>query len=233
MDVRIGLFVVRDGDQHPAEVDTIRRCVDACTFPWMARCIPYLRTNHQRDYVPVIVEDRDGAGSYWPNAVIVMDPGATTATFLHEMGHAVEAAITRSYHDHQAIHAVLHGGSIPDDCRTWNERPHSRSAREAYAYWWSRRYGGGLGYSKTAYGPHDISPTVDTQLEQIIAAAAEGIDVYDDVPPDGTHAAAIEKATAAGVMSGFPDGTFRPGQPVTRGQLASILDGLGLFDWDT
>ena len=229
-DIRVGLFVIRDGTEHPAEVATIRRSVEACTFPWMARCIPYLRARHQRDHVPVVVEDRDGRGSYWPNAVIVMDPAATTATFLHEMGHAVDATITRDYDAHQEMHAVLHGGQLPDGCTSWNDRTHSRSAREAFAYWFSRRHGGGLGYSRTVYGPHDISPAVDDQLDAIIARYAEGIRVYSDVPPDGTHAAAIEKATARGVMTGNPDGTFEPMEPVTRGQLASILAGLGLLD---
>jgi chitinase len=38
-----------------------------------------------------------------------------------------------------------------------------------------------------------------------------------------THAAGIRALVGAGVASGFPDGTFRPGSPVTRAQLASML----------
>lgn len=38
-----------------------------------------------------------------------------------------------------------------------------------------------------------------------------------------THAGAIDRLTAAGIVSGFPDGTFRPHLTVTRAQMASVL----------
>ena len=38
-----------------------------------------------------------------------------------------------------------------------------------------------------------------------------------------THEAAITAVAAAGIAGGFPDGTFRPGAAVTRGQMASFL----------
>ncbi|WP_433750007.1 GH25 family lysozyme [Falsibacillus pallidus] len=40
----------------------------------------------------------------------------------------------------------------------------------------------------------------------------------------------IEKAIKSGVMKGHTDGTWGPNEPVTRGQLAVILDRLGLLD---
>jgi hypothetical protein len=40
---------------------------------------------------------------------------------------------------------------------------------------------------------------------------------------DSAHATAIAAVHAAGFASGYPDGTFRPHAPVTRGQLASFL----------
>ena len=48
-------------------------------------------------------------------------------------------------------------------------------------------------------------------------------DVFRDVLPGATHTAAIESMAAADVISGFPDGTFRPEAAVTRGQMASLL----------
>lgn len=42
---------------------------------------------------------------------------------------------------------------------------------------------------------------------------------------DTTHATAIRAVIAAGWVNGYPDGTFRPDEPVTRGQLGSILTG--------
>ncbi|MCI5604277.1 MAG: S-layer homology domain-containing protein, partial [Clostridia bacterium] len=40
----------------------------------------------------------------------------------------------------------------------------------------------------------------------------------------------IEKAADKKVVSGFEDGTFRPDDGVTRAQLCSILNRLGLLD---
>lgn len=40
----------------------------------------------------------------------------------------------------------------------------------------------------------------------------------------------IEKAADKGVVSGFDDGTFKPDEGVTRAQLCSILNRLGLLD---
>lgn len=40
---------------------------------------------------------------------------------------------------------------------------------------------------------------------------------------DNTHKDAIEWAAGQGLIKGYDDGTFRPNEPITRGQLASIL----------
>lgn len=40
----------------------------------------------------------------------------------------------------------------------------------------------------------------------------------------------IDKAKAAGIMAGYPDGTFKPDQAVTRAELAVILDRLRLLE---
>jgi 2',3'-cyclic-nucleotide 2'-phosphodiesterase (5'-nucleotidase family) len=46
---------------------------------------------------------------------------------------------------------------------------------------------------------------------------------FPDVPRGYTHRDAIERLAGASVVNGFRDGTFRPEQPVTRGQLATLL----------
>ena len=46
---------------------------------------------------------------------------------------------------------------------------------------------------------------------------------FRDVPSSATHAAAISAVAAAQIAGGFPDGTYRPEQPVTRGQMATFL----------
>jgi hypothetical protein len=46
---------------------------------------------------------------------------------------------------------------------------------------------------------------------------------FTDVSDANVHAANIDVMAEAGVVAGFPDGTFRPGLSITRGQLASLL----------
>ncbi|HSK22728.1 MAG TPA: S8 family serine peptidase [Egicoccus sp.] len=54
------------------------------------------------------------------------------------------------------------------------------------------------------------------------AADAEAPDAFGD--DDGsTHEAAINRLAAAGIAAGGSDGRFRPGDPVTRAQMASFL----------
>lgn len=51
-------------------------------------------------------------------------------------------------------------------------------------------------------------------------------DVNSSVTGSGYIASAVQK----GIISGFPDGTFRPYTPVTRGQMAIFLDNAFSFD---
>jgi hypothetical protein len=46
---------------------------------------------------------------------------------------------------------------------------------------------------------------------------------FKDVPPDHWAAEAVKEVVAKGIMKGFPDGTFRGDQPVTRYELAVTL----------
>ena len=48
--------------------------------------------------------------------------------------------------------------------------------------------------------------------------------MYKDVPANRWDAGSIERVTQSGLMSGYPDGTFQPDKPLTRGEMASILD---------
>jgi sialate O-acetylesterase len=47
--------------------------------------------------------------------------------------------------------------------------------------------------------------------------------VYADTPPDSWYLADVQRLHAAGAISGFPDGTFRPDQHITRQEAAAIL----------
>jgi acyl-homoserine-lactone acylase len=65
------------------------------------------------------------------------------------------------------------------------------------------------------------------QLASVVARALE----LDDLPtgpfPDvvgSVHAGAINALAEAGIVDGFVDGTFRPGAPISRAQVASLVD---------
>jgi hypothetical protein len=55
---------------------------------------------------------------------------------------------------------------------------------------------------------------------------------FTDAGPADWYFAYAEMTAAAGVMSGYPDGTFRPNAPATRAQVAKIL-GLGTLSEPT
>jgi hypothetical protein len=49
------------------------------------------------------------------------------------------------------------------------------------------------------------------------------IDQFGDVPPSNTFYSQIQCLSCRGIISGYADSTFRPNNPVTRGQLAKIV----------
>ena len=55
------------------------------------------------------------------------------------------------------------------------------------------------------------------------AIPAQAYVPYPDVPGSHPYRTAIEYLYATGVMEGFPDGTFRPDDPVTRQQFAKVI----------
>ena len=55
---------------------------------------------------------------------------------------------------------------------------------------------------------------------------AEAAGRFSDVPADAWYAEAVEWAADQGLMSGYGDGRFGPDDPVTRAQLATVLQRL-------
>jgi len=51
---------------------------------------------------------------------------------------------------------------------------------------------------------------------------------FNDVPPGSTFWLYVERVALHEVVSGYQDGTFRPQNPLTRGQLAKIAS-IGFF----
>jgi hypothetical protein len=52
---------------------------------------------------------------------------------------------------------------------------------------------------------------------------------FTDVSPDSSFYAAVRTLACRGIMGGYSDGTFRPNNPVTRGQLSKIVSGAAGF----
>jgi hypothetical protein len=76
--------------------------------------------------------------------------------------------------------------------------------------------------SVTATAPVQARPAADTGADRASAASFADVD-------GSTHAGLIRAVAEAGIAGGYPDGSFRPGEPVTRGQMATFLQrALGL-----
>jgi hypothetical protein len=80
------------------------------------------------------------------------------------------------------------------------------------------------GFVDGTFRPAD--PVIRGQMASFLDRALDlpaGQATFSDVPADHTHAAGIGAVAAAEITLGFPDGTFRPEDPVARGQMASFL----------
>ena len=81
----------------------------------------------------------------------------------------------------------------------------------------------------TGYPDGTFRPRDDVRRDQMAtfltaALFLEPVDpTFPDVPVDSPHYQAIGALDASGISRGFPDGTFRPRNVVTRGQMASFL----------
>ena len=65
--------------------------------------------------------------------------------------------------------------------------------------------------------------SVSTSVATSTATATACTITFSDVPTDHTFYANIRCLACRGILGGYPDGTFRPGNLVTRGQLAKIV----------
>lgn len=82
------------------------------------------------------------------------------------------------------------------------------------------------GVSASSFEPD--APVTREQMALLLARALKlsgtGGQAFSDAAQiDGWAGAAVQAATAAGYLHGFPDGTFRPLDPATRAQAATVL----------
>lgn len=129
---------------------------------------------------------------------------------------------------------ILEGG------QDWNQRVYSaqisgfsfgpfeddNGSVHEFAISWAELAGIVDGIDPTTFAPGQ--PVTRAQMATFLVntfdiPAATDTGVFPDVPADNVHAAAIDAAAAVGLAGGFDDGTYRPGDPVTRQQMASFL----------
>ncbi|HMA37989.1 MAG TPA: S-layer homology domain-containing protein [Chloroflexia bacterium] len=83
------------------------------------------------------------------------------------------------------------------------------------------------GYADGLFRPGN--PVTRGQLAKIVVAAGGGSLIsppsphFTDLPPSSVFYAFVETAVCRGLLSGYADGTVRPGAGATRGQIAKIV----------
>ena len=121
--------------------------------------------------------------------------------------------------------------------RLLNERPqkgviYSRDYKDIPDDLWSVTaisYMSKLGMVK-GYPDGNFMPRADITRAEFAAMATrfanitEGSKTFTDVPKDHWAYDVIQKAAEAGWISGYPDGSFKPDQPITRAEVVSITN---------
>jgi hypothetical protein len=72
----------------------------------------------------------------------------------------------------------------------------------------------------------------DTAVATAIATATPCTVTFSDVPASNTFYSNIRCLACSGIISGYDDGTFRPFNDITRGQIAKIVSNAASFDED-
>jgi hypothetical protein len=209
----------------------------ASNLPWhVLYTHPHRHWSNKTGRGQVRVQQQDGltVSRYWDRtSTIVManqQDWQIAKVFPHELGHALDHLLFDTDEKRDELHALLHQGNLPANCNnghwameSWDIGTHSAAPGEAVA--WAVAHLSGA-TSMTVYGPHSWDGIWADRIRQLFWSQAKGIQVFDDVQPDDTHADAIHRLASMGIIGGYPDGTFRPSGNVTRGQLATMLSRL-------
>jgi hypothetical protein len=97
-----------------------------------------------------------------------------------------------------------------------------------YYYIWVAEYNGLVtGYADGTFRPYNN--ITRGQTAKVVVLAAEwpllnpAMPTFSDVPTDNAFYTHIETAYCHEIIQGYADGTFRPGNPATRGQIAKVV----------
>jgi hypothetical protein len=164
-------------------------------------------------------------------------------TWTHEVGHAVDY-LTLTDAQRQKIMAFWRPlaqydpqgrHTTPHDCYTWNKAsdPYNMKQHESYAEAFVAAFAPTVWGERSPYGrfvhwPVDFSNVATAppiaHYDKIRQFTLEHpIMAFSDVPPTHTHAEGINWAAGEGIITGYPDGTFKPNDPVSRGAFATML----------
>jgi hypothetical protein len=127
------------------------------------------------------------------------------------------------------------GAPRPAQAQTATPPPCRISFRDVPVEYWANGYiewaycnGVVSGYSDGTFRPE--ATTTRSQIAKMVVVAARfpltlpaGAPHFADVPPASPFYVYVEVAWNHGILSGYADGTFQPGSPVTRAQLAKMI----------
>lgn len=224
-----------------AAVERIVETIDASTFPWW-RCIHTLRQNGKFPFAIEFMEPLDGADGYVSRNRMWLRPSHAMPTYeiiAHELAHVADLATLGSWNGRPWFNSVgsewrdqltelasWNGTESPPSTgwqpgalvnAEWNQRlVEAVTVPFTRAFWDDPRYhypGWRFAQTWTWDNPQ--------QVKDIFLSRS--LQVFSDVPEEHTHFEAINRLAADGIIGGFPDGTFKPGEPVTRAQLATII----------
>ena len=232
----IGPVLLEQSADLPVYHATVRDTL-ASDLPWHVLFThPHRHHSNKTGRGQVRVQQQDGltVSRYWERtSTIVMANQADWQigkVFPHEIGHALDHLLFTSDEARDELHALLHRGSLPVNCnagqwgmQSFNLATHSDAPAEVVAWAVSHLSGA---TSMTNYGPHSWDGIWAERIRDLFWSQAKGIQVFQDVPPDHAHADGIHRLAAMGIIGGYPDGTFRPAEPVTRAQFATMLSRL-------
>ena len=243
--MRAGIFELADG-VTPERADRFADTVAQIGYPWR-RILPKLRDDPDQAVVVRWDDTPQGTtGLYYGNRIeIVLADTEGRYTELtepfviaHEIGHLVDSAtldraarqnLTGLFHaspetyrrDETILNdVIIEWAHIHEHSEQWRSaNPYLHRINEAYADAFVAAFAPTIwdrDYHRFTHATSDTAEVRRLTLERDIM-------VFTDVPADHPHREGIERAAELELVQGYPDGTFRPEQPVSRGQLATIL----------
>lgn len=244
--MRLGLFELVDPPD--GQVSAVAETLDAIDYPWR-RIIPAVRRDPDQAVLIRWLDTGQQANGLYYGDRIEIHLGTRYAgwergvpfVLAHEIGHLVDgttltalerADLAALWHaspetyrrDETYLNGELieyaHAHDHPDTARWWSSRTahYYLMLAEAYADAFVEAFAPTIWAGRPRRFTH---ATADLETVRSITLRRP-IMVYTDVPQDHPHREGIERAAELGLVTGYPDGSYRPSQALTRAQAATI-----------